>query len=623
MCGFAGYVDLRGDGRVSRDLAVRMADTLRHRGPDGSGCYVDRDVALGFRRLRILDLETGDQPMFNEDGSLVLLCNGEIYDYLELRDRLARRGHRFSSRGDVETLLHLYEDEGADFLAGLNGQFAFAIWDRNRRELFLARDHFGVVPLFFTVVDGFFVFGSEIKALLAHPSVPREVDLTGLDQVLCFPGLVSPRTMFKGVHSLKSGHFVKVADGEVRVREYWDLEYPRLGEAEEEWDEEEAAGELLDRLRRSVRRRLQADVPVGVYLSGGLDSSLIASLIRAETPHVPRSSFSITFGDEAMSEAGYQRTMAEHLDCSHHEIRFEWEELAQRLERTVFHSECPVKETYNTCSFALSEAARRGGVKAVLSGEGADELFAGYVGYRFDHHLDGRRDDGDDLDALLEAELRQQVWGDPNLVYETDFLRLQEVRETLYSEAVRAQLPEVQCVAHEVVDRSRVEGRHPLHQRSYLDLKLRLADHLVGDHGDRMALANSVEGRYPFLDLDVVELARRLPPGLKLRRGQEKYVLKRAAGDLVPREVVAREKFGFHAPGSPYLLRRKSDRLEELLAPETIEEEGYFDPQAVQALRKRYLEDDFVLNLPFESDLLLVVLTFGIFRREFDLPTLQ
>ncbi len=230
MCGFAGYIDLRGERRPKDETLRRMTDTLVHRGPDSSGFFNEGGVGLGFRRLSIIDLAGGDQPITNEDGSLVLLCNGEIYNYRELRRVLEQKGHSFRTESDVEVILHLYEEEGVDLLQRLNGQFAFVVYDRKERRLFLARDHFGINPLYYTVADGVLVFGSEIKAILEHPSVGRAVDLTGLDQVFSFPGIVSPRTVFKGVESLKSGHYLTVHNGDVKVSEYWDLDYPKEGE---------------------------------------------------------------------------------------------------------------------------------------------------------------------------------------------------------------------------------------------------------------------------------------------------------------------------------------------------------------------------------------------------------
>ena len=615
MCGIVGFIDTHPD----RELLVRMTAKLVHRGPDSDGYFVDQCVALGFRRLSIIDLESGDQPIYNEDGSVVLLCNGEIFNYLELKKLLLEKGHRFRTNSDVEVLLHLYEDHGVDFLDKINGQFAFVIYDRKHRRLFLARDHFGINPLYYSIVNGVFIFASEIKAILEHPQAPREVDLTGLDQTLSFPGLVSPRTMFKGINSLKSGHYILVENGEVSVREYWDLDYPPLGAGSNGKSENEYVDELKELLTRSVRYRLQSDVPVGFYLSGGLDSSLIGALINQVAPNTRRHSFSIGFTDADISETKHQRLMAQFTRSIHNEIIFDWSEIVERLSQMIYHCECPVRESYNTCSMALSAAAKNAGVKVILTGEGADELFAGYVGYRFDSFRD-RESKSYDLETALEDELRERLWGDRDFFYEKDHLAVREVKQTLYSARVNEQYAEFDCFKQGLINKERLRGRHPLHQRSYLDFRLRLSDHLLSDHGDRMALANSVEGRYPFLDIDLVEFSTRIPPGLKLHNYIEKYILKRVAGDLLPREIVRREKFGFHAPGSSYLLQHGIDWINDMVSHDRIKRQGYFNPDVIDRLRAEYTQSGFKLNLPFEDDLLIIVLTFGIFLDTFNLP---
>ena len=619
MCGIIGYIDLRGEGRIDKETLVRMTDTITYRGPDSSGYFVENNLGLGFRRLSIIDLVSGDQPIYNEDGSIVVICNGEIYNYLELKDELIQQGHTFTTKSDVEVLVHLYEEEGEEFVKRLNGQFAFALFDRKKNALVLARDHFGINPLFYTVVDGLFIFASEIKAILAHPSVPREVDLTGLDQVLSFPGLVSPRTMVRGVRSLKSGYRIIVNNARVAVEEYWDLAYPKLGECSYDKPESYYIDELEEILFRSVKLRLQADVPVGFYLSGGLDSSLIGAAIGKVSNNGQSRSFSIGFTDADICEAMYQRLMARHVNSAHHEIIFDESEVIQRLSSMIFHCECPVKETYNTCSMALSEAVRRAGIKVVLTGEGADELFAGYIGYRFDS-IRARQNKKAESESILETELRRQIWGEKNVIYEVNLSSLQEQNTQLYANAVNEYFADFHCLNHEVVNKERLVGRHILHQRSYLDFKLRLSDHLLSDHGDRMALANSVEARYPFLDKELVEFAKTIPPDLKLHGFTEKYILKRIAEKFIPKNVVEREKFGFRAPGSPFLLKQNVEWINDLLSYERIKRQGYFNPNAVETLKTRYSRPGFKLNFPFESDLLNVVLTHGIFLDVFKMP---
>lgn len=622
MCGFTGYADTRGERQANQEVLSRMTSSLVHRGPDSDGYLLEETIGLGFRRLSIIDLAGGDQPIFNEDRSVVLLCNGEIYNYCELRNELMQKGHSFRTNCDVEVLLHLYEEEGTSFLNRLNGQFAFVIYDRNKKLLFLARDHFGINPLYYTMADGVFIFGSEIKAILEHPLVERAVDLTGLDQVLSFPGLVSPRTMFKNIKSLKSGHYMTLVDGNLRVSEYWDLDYPLKGETAAERPESFYVDELKELFTKSVGYRLQADVPVGFYLSGGLDSSLIGAMINKISPSVQRHSFSIGFTEREMNESKYQQMMAQHVDSIHHEIIFGWTEISQRMADMIYHCECPVKESYNTCSMALSEAAKRNGVPVILTGEGADELFAGYVGYRWDQS--GVRETKKyDLETLLEDEIREKLWGDKNLFYETDQHAFREVKTALYSEGAEELYDDFDCLNFELVNKEKLQGRDFIHQRSYLDFKLRLSDHLISDHGDRMALANSIEARYPFLDIGLINFSRQIPPHLKLNQFTEKYILKKVAEDLLPQGIVKREKFGFHAPGSPYLLQQKLEWVFDILSYERIKRQGYFNPDTVEALKRNYSREGFKLNLPFESDLLMIVLTFGIFLDTFKMPSLN
>ncbi|HYW07722.1 MAG TPA: asparagine synthase (glutamine-hydrolyzing), partial [Longimicrobium sp.] len=310
MCGFAGFTDLRGERPADSAVVARMAATLIHRGPDSAGAFVEGCVGMGFRRLSIVDLAGGDQPIASEDGRVVLMCNGEIYNHRELRRELEGRGHRFCTRSDVEVILHLYEEEGDRLVERLDGQFSFVVHDRRRGRFLMARDPVGVTPLFWAEWDGVLAFGSEIKALLEHPAARREVDLTGLDQVFAFPGVVSPRTLFRGVRSLPPGHLLTVDDGRVRVAEYWDLDYPREGEADYSRSEAWYTARLAELFAASVERRLQADVPVGFYLSGGLDSSMIAGMVGRLTPGTPRHSFSISFGGDSMCEGRYQRMVA-------------------------------------------------------------------------------------------------------------------------------------------------------------------------------------------------------------------------------------------------------------------------------------------------------------------------
>jgi asparagine synthase (glutamine-hydrolysing) len=605
-----------------------MAAAVTHRGPDDSASLVDEDIALGFQRLSIVDVEGGQQPMWNEARSVVSICNGEIFNHQALRVELDRQGHRLTTRCDVEVLPHLYEEYGVDLVDRLDGQFGFAIYDRARRQLFAARDHFGVVPFFYTFVDGLFIFASEIKALLAHPAVPRRVNPTGLDQILCFPGLVSPTTMFEGVQSLQSGHCVTVDAHGVGTREYWDLNYPLVADAapattKAAADEQYYLDGAQEYLRRSVRKRLMSDVPVGVYLSGGLDSSTIAAMAHHEQPGTDWHSFGVSFNGAEMCEGKYQRCVASFLGMQHHDVPMGPGDVADRLERTLYHAECPVKETYDTTCLALSRAAKDAGVTVVLSGQGADELFGGYIGYRFDQFDRRAAAQAQAGSGDPEPAIRDRLWGDPTFAYDLGYTRLQTLKQRLYSPALRAALPSFDCLQSLGLRRDRVAGRHVLHKRSYLDFKLRLADHLLADHGDRMAMANSVEVRHPFLDIDLVKFVASIPPQIQLKDRGGKHVLRRAAASLVPPAILKREKFGWFAHASPQLLRNGGELVRDLLSPARVRRQGYFDAQAVEELTARYGQDGFTLTQPFEADHLMLILSFTALVDIFKLPYLN
>jgi asparagine synthase (glutamine-hydrolysing) len=332
--------------------------------------------------------------------------------------------------------------------------------------------------------------------------------------------------------------------------------------------------------------------------------------------------FGITFSDPQMDESKHQSLMAGSIDAAFHEILFDWREISARLTKMIYHCECPVKEAYNTCSMALSEAAKKSGITVILTGEGADELFAGYIGYRLDPFR-SRAEEGNDLKTALECELREQAWGDRNLFYERDYSSFREVKSELYSQRVKDLFEEFDCLKLKLINKLRLDGRDPVHQRSYLDFKLRLSDHLLSDHGDRMALANSVEARYPFLDIELIEFARLIPPNLKLRGYTEKYILRKVAEGLVPQQIIDREKFGFHAPGSPYLLQQNIEWIADMLSYERIKRQGYFDPDVIESLKSKYSQKGFKLNLPFEDDFLMIVLSFGILLDVFGLPSLN
>jgi asparagine synthase (glutamine-hydrolysing) len=611
---------MQGAGRTSADVLNPMLRALSHRGPDAMGVYESPNFTCGTARLSIIDVAGGHQPLFNEDRSIVAVCNGEIFNYKDLRAKLVANHHRFRTDSDVEVIVHLYEDyDGLEFLNCLNGQFAFAICDIRRQRLIAARDRFGICPLHYAIVDGCFVFASEIKALLKHPAVPRDVDVVALDQVFSLTGIVSPRTILTSVKSLQAGHCLSSTGG-FNAWQYWDLNFPSADEPVEATTESELIRNIQELITVAVQRRLQAESAVGVYLSGGLDSSLIARAFRSVAPDAPISSFSIVLDDADFTEKRYQDLVANSLHLDHRAVWFRTSEIADRLKKVIYHCECPLKELHNAGAMALSEYVKANGVKVILSGQGADELFAGYVGYRFDA-LRQELGAADDLDPD-ERRIRAALWGDDTFFYERDQARFLPIKARLYSSRMREALGEQGCLTMPLLPAEKLKGLHPINRRSYVDCKLRLGDHLLADHGDRMALANAVELRHPFLDDDLVDFATRLPVGMKLRGYEEKYILKQAARNSLPKEIVAREKFGFAVPGTPHLLRQSRSEIREMLEPGRIAAGGYFDPPQIQALKEKYEQPNFKLNVPFDDDLLAPVITFGLLQDIFDLPAL-
>lgn len=623
MCGLAGFVGIHHDTGSAQETLESMGAIIGHRGPDSLGFHVDETVAFVFARLAIRDLASGNQPMYDESRHVVAMTSGEIYNYRELRALLVSRGHTLRTRCDAEVVPHLYEEFGREFLGKLDGQFAIVLFDHRERIFLAARDHFGVTPLFYAHRDGELVFGSEIKAMLEHTAVARRVDLVGLDQVLTLPGLVSPRTMFDGVLSVPPGTAVEFRPGhQPKTWTYWDLAYPHADVELDRHDESYYADRIEELLIRSVERRLQSDVEVGLYLSGGLDSSLVGGIMRHLLPDSDIRSFGAVFPDRELSESDYQRQMSQVLDTAHHERLVTDVDIGARLRDVVWHTESPLRETYDSAAHALSEAVRDAGVKVVLTGQGSDEFFGGYVGYRFDRFRRARRDTVGATD-VAEARLRDRLWGDEHFCYERNDVEFRATKAGLYSAAVRERQHAVDCLEHPLVDRERLTGLHDLHRRSYLDLKLRLGDHLLGDHGDRMTFSHSVEARHPFLDRELIEFLATVPPELTLHGLEEKYLLKQVARNWIPSRIVNREKFGFTAPGSPQLLRDRDPAIMALLSRDRIEADGYFDPDRVEQLARQYSAPGFRINVPFETDLLITVITFNLLLDLYGLPACQ
>ena len=610
MCGIAGILNLDNREEVGEESIRRMLAMIRHRGPDEFGIYLDGPVGLGNARLSIIDLSGGQQPIPNEDGSLWIVFNGEIFNYVELRPELEARGHRFTTHSDTEVLLHMYEEFGAKCLERLNGQFAFAIWNRRTRTLFMARDRLGVRPLFYTRAAGYFIFGSEIKAILADTRVRAEIDFAVLDQVFTFWCPPSPRTIFRDVVELPPGHFLMARDGDVRVESYWEPVFPGrrrdsdAGPSQEPSLEESLQG-LSDLLIDAVRIRLRADVPVGAYLSGGLDSSIISAIIRNYTSN-RLDTFSIAFTDVDYDESGFQRRMAAFLGTEHQVVHATYDDIGRVFPEVIWHTEVPLMRTAPAPMFLLSKLVRDSGYKVVLTGEGADEFLAGYEIFK---EAKIRRfwasQPGSSRRALLLQRLYPDIAGlsKNNPSFLAGFFRenLTDVDNPGYSHAVRWRnnrracrflSQEVRQAATDSIDTvlsgqlpPAFAGFGPLARAQYIEIKLFLSQYLLSSQGDRMGMAHSIEGRFPFLDCRVVEFCNRLPPHFKMRGLTEKYLLKRLGQKWLPEEIWRRPKRPYRAPIHRCFFGPSApEYVKDLLLPGNLRRAGMFDPVAVQQL---------------------------------------
>jgi asparagine synthase (glutamine-hydrolysing) len=591
-----------------------MIDRIRHRGPDDFGIHTDKGVGLAHARLSILDLACGHQPMHDEGGSLSIVFNGEIFNYVELREDLIARGHRFRTRSDTEVLLRLYQDQGEDCVRHLNGQWAFAIWDRQRERLFLSRDRLGVRPLFYARVGRTFLFASEIKSLFAFPPISREIDLVGLDQIFTFWVTVPPRTAFAGIRELPPGHSMTVQDGRIALASHWGLDYPTAIEDARDVpaSERECAERLLELLTDATRLRLRSDVPVGAYLSGGLDSTVVASLVKKFSGSSLKT-FSVSFDCPEFDESGYQKEAVRFLETDHQEVRCTREDIVQVFPEVVRHAEKPLLRTAPAPLYILSGRAREQGYKVVLTGEGADEVLGGYDIFkeakirRFCAARPGSR-----LRPLLLkrlypylSHLQSQSSAYLSLFFqagrsanESDFFshfprwNLTASLKKLFSEAARSQI-----ASYDGYSELR-EALPPGYstwdsfcQAQYLETRYLLPGYILSSQGDRVAMAHSVEGRFPFLDPRVVDFAARIPPRLKMKVLNEKYLLKRSATGLVPSSILARSKQPYRAPeGESFFSGERREYVEALLSRERIEQDGLFDPTMVQRVVTKFRE---------------------------------
>jgi asparagine synthase (glutamine-hydrolysing) len=607
MCGISGIVNFRGDLVGNAEL-MPMVTALAHRGPDANGVFSRDGVGLAHARLSIIDLEGGQQPMSIDDGKLWITFNGEIFNYIELRDELIKKGHRFATRSDTAVILHLYQEEGEDCVRHLNGQWAFAIWDAKQRKLFLSRDRLGVRPLFYTQTDHRFLFASEIKALFTHAEVRRELDFQALDQILTFWVTLPPRTAFKHISQLPPGHSLTLTDGQFRVWRYWDLEYCPESEDSEEGSKR-LAEELLSLLRDATRIRLRSDVPVGAYLSGGLDSTLITALTSQLVGDRLRT-FSVSFEDGEFDESSYQTEASAFLKTQHSDIRCSSSDIAAVFPDVIWHTEQPIVRTAPSPLFLLAKLVRKNGFKVVLTGEGADEMMGGYDIFKEAkiRRFWGRNPRSRSRPLLLRRlyPYMQGIQRQPASYLESFFRvspedlsnpyfshlprwDLTAKLKTFLSDAVRAETQSYDPLQElEQVLPPSFRSWGPFSQAEYLEAMFLLPGYILSSQGDRMAMAHSVEGRYPFLDYRLVEFAAKLPPTLKMKVLDQKHLLKQASLGLIPDSIRKRHKQPYRAPEGKSFFTSSEPYVEQMLSSERIQQDQVFNSQAVRALVTKF-----------------------------------
>ncbi len=604
MCGITGFFQLHGETDPNIDLISKMVKAIEHRGPDEYGVLFDRKAVLGHARLSIIDLAGGSQPLSNEDNSVWIVFNGEIYNYIELRVVLEKAGHKFRTNSDTEVIVHAYEEYGRDCVKQFNGQFAFCIYDKKDESLFISRDRFGIRPLFYTVHNNQFYFGSEIKTIFCDPQVRRKIDLDGLDQLFTWWTTAPPKTVFENISELAAGHSLIIKDGNIKTEKYWEITYPETFDYTRSVDSwaEEMHGLLVD----SVRLRLRADVPVGAYLSGGLDSAVTTALIKNFTD-TKVETFSIAFEDKAFDESTYQTQMSDFLGTNHHVIKCNYKDIAENFPRVIYHTEKPIVRTAPTPLMLLSGLVEQTGFKVVLTGEGSDELIGGYDIFKetlirkfwakfpnskfrpvalrklYPTLPVSQADTGAYLGEFYKsgfAEIEKYYFSHIPRMNTTTKVKMffsADVKETLKNnsaiDAFGGDLPE------------NFDNWHHLSKAQYVEAKSLLAGYILSSQGDRMLTANSIEGRFPFLDHRFAEFCATIPPGHKIFGLNEKYLLKRAMKKELPKEIVNRVKQPYMAPDSNSFVQHDSPSYtQDILSEKSLEQAGLFNPKSVSRL---------------------------------------
>lgn len=602
MCGIAGALDLTGEREFPLARLLAMTGAIVHRGPDDEHVHREPGVALGARRLSIVDLAGGRQPIANEDQSIWVAFNGELFEYPELRQELLARGHTLTTRCDTEAWVHLYEDRGLDMFEKARGQFAVSLWDRRNRRLILGRDRVGICPLYYIERDGWLLWGSEIKTLLSSGLVKAAPDAKGIDHLFSFFCAGTTRTFFEGIKSLPPGHFLDVKDGRVELKQYWDLDFPDAGQERRLSDPTPLIDEFEHLLRQSVERRLRGDVPVVSYISGGLDSTVVLGLSSRQRGHaVP--SFTIGLDNAGPDERSESAESAGVLGSKLTTVVMNRSEIAESFPELVLAAEGPVLDTSCACLMRLARAVHDQGYKVALTGEGADEALAGYVWFKSQKVRNSIGSKlGQFLPDLARSFLFAAVGGGrsdlrpPKLgvagtrpAQQDMYELIGQARPILYTPDMWSRIGETSPYDDLSITNPNITRWHPLNQSLYVGYKVMLAGLLMISKGDRIAMHSSVETRYPFLDDDVIQFCSTLDPEYKLRGMKEKWILRQVAARTLPDRIANRPKTMFRASLSQtFIGPHRPKWVDQLLSPESLRKTGYFDPEVVRAeIRKQ------------------------------------
>ncbi len=609
MCGIAGGTKFHSKNSINTEILSNMLAAIRYRGPDECGIYNTDEATIGNVRLSIIDIEGGQQPLANNLNNIWIAYNGEVFNYIELREELVKKGYRFKTKSDTEVIVLLYEEYGIDFLKKLNGQFAISIWNKRKKELILARDRTGIRPLFYTIKNNELYFASEIKAFLQHPDIDVKISHKALAQIYTFWTTLSPNTTFENIHELPPGSYLIFSKNKFEIKKYWELSFA-TNEDYLNLSFSEAVQEFENLLKDSVKIRLRADVPVAAYLSGGLDSTVTTSLIRDIVPDMLQT-FSIGFNEKDFDESDYQNLASNYFQTKHTGFKISSDEIAENFPEVIWHSEMPLLRTSPVPMFALSKKVREAGIKVVITGEGADELLAGY-------------------NIFKEVKIRQFWAKQPKSKYRPLLLKklypyipqisnansqmlrfffgfkLNETQSPVYSHLLRWNngnhikkyfSDDIQHnlnaynPVNELSERlnKKFNGYDSLAKAQWLEMNIFMSGYLLSSQGDRMGMANSIEGRYPFLDHRLIEFCTKLNPEYKLKGLDEKYLMKKMAAGRIPKEILNRSKQAYRAPiKSSFISEQAPAYVKDIFNEQKIKDLGFFNATTAKKLYDKF-----------------------------------